>query len=260
MNRKTRLLKISFLLVVSLFLTFQVSAQQEPEIIMPEYALTPYFAAAVPSEEETSIIKIIHNNEFYLESLRLNKLAQEAYEYGDYDASAVYAQEAMRYARLSDEYVAVRLIDEAKRLLRWADINDAVKRYPNGYNDGKKYYEKAVTAYSKEELEDAIIAAAKSIEILSLFEAEWGKIAVLPKQYKVRTWAAEKDCLWNIAGYPWVYGDSRRWKELYEANKSKLSDPNNPNLIEPGMILDIPSIKGEIRQGIWDSNKTYQKP
>ncbi|MCL1959812.1 MAG: LysM peptidoglycan-binding domain-containing protein [Spirochaetes bacterium] len=252
--------KICFLPVILLFLTFQVFAQHEPEIIMPEYNFAPYFAATVPGEEESSIPKNILNNEFYLESLRLNKLAQEAYDYGDYDASAKYAEEAIRYARLSDEYVAVKLIEEAKRLLHWADINNVVKRYPNKYNDGKKYYEKAVAAHSNDELENAIIVAVKSIEILSLLEAAMGKTAVLPKQYTVRTWAAEKDCLWNIAGYPWVYGNPDKWTELYEANKSKFPDPNNPNLIKPGMVLDIPSIKGEVRQGMWDSSLIYQAP
>jgi tetratricopeptide (TPR) repeat protein len=258
MNRKT-----SFLLVISLFLTFQVFAQYdlpEIELTAPEKYFTPYFAAVISGEEETSISNIILNNEFYLESLRLNQLALETFEYGDYDASARYAEEAMRYARLSDEYVAVKLIEEAKRLLHWADINNVVKRYPNKYDDGKKYYEKAVAAHSNDELENAIIAAVKSIEILSLLEAAMGKTAVLPKQYTVRTWAAEKDCLWNIAGYPWVYGNPGKWTELYEANKSKLPDPNNPNLIEPGMVLDIPSIKGEVRQGMWDSSLIYQAP
>jgi len=253
--------KIIFLPVISLLLTFQAFAQYdlpEIELIAPEYIFTPFFAAAVSGEEETPISKIIHNNEFYLESLRLNQLAQEAFEYGDYDASAGYAEEAIRYARLSDEYVATKLIDEAKRLLNWADINNLLKRYPNEYNNGKNYYEKAVAAHLNEELDNAIASAVKSIEILSLLEAVFGKIAVLPKQYTVRTWTAEKDCLWNIAGYPWVYGNPHRWKELYEANKSKLPDPNNPNLIEPGIVLDIPSIKGEVRQGMWDSSVTYQ--
>jgi len=248
-----------FLPVILLFLTFQVFAQYEPEIILPEYNFTPYFAATVPGEEDASIPKNILNNEFYLESLRLSKLAQEAYEYGDYDASANYAEEAIRYARLSDEYVAVRLIDEAERLLNWADINNVVKRYPDKYNDGKQYYEKAVAAHSNEELENTIFAAAKSVEILSLLEAEFNRIAVLPKQYRVRTWALEKDCLWNIAGYPWVYGNPDKWTELYKANKSKLPDPDNPDLIEPGMVLDIPSIKGEVRQGMWDSSLNYQQ-
>ena len=36
-----------------------------------------------------------------------------------------------------------------------------------------------------------------------------------------------------------------------------MPEPENPDLIEPGMIIDIPSIKSETRQGMWDSTKDY---
>jgi len=80
----------------------------------------------------------------------------------------------------------------------------------------------------------------------------------LPAAYTVRPWDVSKDCFWNIAGFPWAYGNPRQWTVLYNANKSKLPDPNNPNVIEPGTVLDIPSIKGEVRQGAWESGKTYE--
>jgi tetratricopeptide (TPR) repeat protein len=79
----------------------------------------------------------------------------------------------------------------------------------------------------------------------------------LPAHYIVRSWEETRDCFWNIAGRPGVYGDPRQWRLIYEANKSRLPDPNNPGLIEAGMILDIPALKGEIRQGTWDPAKTY---
>jgi len=80
----------------------------------------------------------------------------------------------------------------------------------------------------------------------------------LPATYKVRPWNVSKDCFWNIAGFPWVYGDPRQWRLLYNANKSKLPDPNNPDSLEPGTVLDIPSLKGEPRQGAWESGRTYE--
>jgi len=80
----------------------------------------------------------------------------------------------------------------------------------------------------------------------------------LPATYTIRPWGVSHDCFWNIAGRPWVYGNSHQWRTLYNANKAKLPDPNNPNLIEPGIILDIPSLKGESRQGAWDENTTYK--
>jgi nucleoid-associated protein YgaU len=81
--------------------------------------------------------------------------------------------------------------------------------------------------------------------------------AALPATYTVRTWANSRDCFWTIAGRPGVYNDPHRWRTLYNANRSKLPDPDNPNLIEPGTVLDIPSLRGELRQGEWDPGKTY---
>jgi nucleoid-associated protein YgaU len=80
----------------------------------------------------------------------------------------------------------------------------------------------------------------------------------LPAQYTVETWEGERDCLWNIAGKPWSYNDPHKWRLLYEANKGKLPDPKNPNWLEPGIVLDIPSIKGETRRGMWSETKRYE--
>jgi len=79
----------------------------------------------------------------------------------------------------------------------------------------------------------------------------------LPRYYVVREWAKTKDCFWNIAGYPFVYGDPTKWKILYNANRSKLKNPDNPNLIFPGQVLSIPSLRGEARDGMWVSGKAY---
>ncbi|MDR0877656.1 MAG: LysM peptidoglycan-binding domain-containing protein, partial [Treponema sp.] len=102
----------------------------------------------------------------------------------------------------------------------------------------------------------ALTAAQQAIEVLAYIESPDGK-SPLPARYTVRTWAATKDCLWNIAGRSWAYGDSTKWPLLYNANKEKLPEPDNPDLIHPGTVIDIPSIKGETRQGTWDSGRTY---
>jgi hypothetical protein len=255
--------KITLALLISILLTAPMFAQQdisEPEMKLPPFKFVSYFAAALPGEEDPQIPEGIRNNEFYLESLRLNKLAHDTYEFGDYDASTGFAEEAIRYAQLSDEFVANQLIAEAKRLLDWADSNNIAARYPVDYRESKDHYEISVTARDNEEWNDAISAATRTVTILAALQS--GKTvargnSTLPKQYTVRTWASVKDCLWNIAGYSWVYGNPWSWRNLYEANKSKLPDPNNPDLIEPGMIIDIPSIRGETRQGMWESGRNY---
>jgi nucleoid-associated protein YgaU len=80
---------------------------------------------------------------------------------------------------------------------------------------------------------------------------------VFPKYYKVRLIWRNRDCFWNIAAYPFVYNNGLKWKILYDANKHKLPDINNPDLIYPGVLFEIPSLKGEKREGTYDPKKTY---
>jgi tetratricopeptide (TPR) repeat protein len=217
----------------------------------------------------------LRNNRYYLESVRLTKLAQESYEIGDYDMSAAYAEEALRYAQLSDEWVALQLkiratneaIAAAKSRIAYADSIGAAGIYPTEYGNAQQSYGEAVNYRSAEDWDNAIAAAKRVIDFLAYIKAPESKPQVveskpepkpsLPARYTVRTWEESRDCLWNIAGRSWAYGDPYRWRTLYNANKTKLRDPNNPDIIEPGMVLDIPSIQGEYRDGLWDANKTY---
>jgi tetratricopeptide (TPR) repeat protein len=223
----------------------------------------PLFAA-VSDEGTTEIPLNIRNNEYYIESMRLAKLAMETYDYGDYEASTGFAEEAIRYALLSDEYIAVQLSEEAKRLLDLAVSENLAGQNADEYRDAKNYYEAGLEAQADRDWTEAIEMAATAIELLAFVEGREERVPVredgtspLPAQYTVRTWEANKDCLWNIAAYSWVYGDPQKWRVLYDANKAKLPDPNNPHLIEPGMVLQIPSIRGEVRQGMWDSRANY---
>ncbi len=45
------------------------------------------------------------------------------------------------------------------------------------------------------------------------------------------------ETLKTIAGYPSVYGDSKMWVVIYQANRDKVSNPNN---LKPGLVLVIP--------------------
>ncbi|GHV88238.1 hypothetical protein AGMMS50267_05980 [Spirochaetia bacterium] len=67
----------------------------------------------------------------------------------------------------------------------------------------------------------------------------------MPRYYTVQS----GDSYWRIAADPLVYNNPRLWRGLYEANRDKMEDPNNPNLIEPGMVIEIPSLNGEYREG-----------
>jgi hypothetical protein len=63
--------------------------------------------------------------------------------------------------------------------------------------------------------------------------------------------------LYRIASIPAIYNNPARWDIIYEANKAKFPNPKNPNLIRPGIVLEIPSINGEKREGNYDPNLKY---
>jgi hypothetical protein len=227
----------------------------------------------------------IRNNKYFLESVRLTNMAEEAYEEGDYDASSLYSEEAVRYAFLSDEYVLLQLkireaddaIAAARKRLDFAVSVNAASRYPSDYSRAQAAFTQAGALRDAESWDPAINAANSVLAALAYVDAEPPRVPQqpipvqaipvqpprptegpqLPAQYTVRPWSISKDCLWNIAGRPWVYNDPRQWKLLYEANKNRMPDPNNPDLIRPDFVLNIPSIKGETRQGMWESGKTY---
>jgi len=81
--------------------------------------------------------------------------------------------------------------------------------------------------------------------------------AALPQYYTVQLVVSKRDCFWRIAGFPFVYNDPWKWRLLYDANKSLLSKPGNPNLIEPGQRFVIPSASGEKREGDYDPTVEY---
>ncbi|MDR2403630.1 MAG: LysM peptidoglycan-binding domain-containing protein [Spirochaetaceae bacterium] len=231
-------------------------------------------AAAASSDVSTPVVPLnVRNNQYYLESVRLTKLAQESFDYGDYDASSQYAEEAQHYADLSDEYVALQLkiketndaIAAARKRLDWAVSIKAADRYPDEMKTAQAAYDEALSERTAKQWDPAIEAAGRVINALAYVrEADAPPPPpraedkpALPAQYTVRPWAVSKDCFWNIAGRAWVYGDSTKWRIIYNANRAKLPNPDNPDLMHPGTILDIPSVQGETRQGMWDSAKTY---
>lgn len=58
------------------------------------------------------------------------------------------------------------------------------------------------------------------------------------KTYTVGTWAKDRDCLWNIAKKPDIYGDAFKWPKIWQKNREQIK---NPDLIFPGQVLKIPA-------------------
>ncbi|AEJ18599.1 hypothetical protein [Gracilinema caldarium] len=238
----------------------------DPSETLELTALLTLVQAAVPDspqpmETETNLPSGVLNNPYYLESLRYKALAEDAFEYGDYDAAATYASEALKNAQLSDDYIALQLsiksardsLAAAKNRLEWASSIGADKTYPKQYTTAQTAYREAETALAEERWQDSLAASKRVFEALASVQ----QLAPLPAYYTVRPWATIKDCFWNISGYGFVYNDPTKWRILYEKNKAKLRQPNNPNLIHPGLVLEIPSIYGEIRDGMWVAGRAY---
>jgi nucleoid-associated protein YgaU len=241
------------------------SQQQQEDTVLEENI-------AGEQNQDKEIPYNLSRNEFFLESLRLKNLANLSLLEGEYDKSAEYSQEAVHYAELSDEYIkkmlvqqkANKAIDEAFRRLAWAKNEDIKKYYPKEFENAQEFYDNAISARKLNEWEDALSNALAVIESLSTVAAPPPKGSVpanlpaLPTQYIVRPWDEFGDCFWNIA--KWFYGNPWKWRTIYNANKEKIPDPNNPNLIDIGTVLDIPSLKGEVRVGLWDSGRPYAPP
>jgi tetratricopeptide (TPR) repeat protein len=239
-------------------------------------------AQAASTDAAQEIPRSLRNNRYFTESLRMANLAQLAYNEGDYDKSAEYAEDAVVYARQSDEYIALQLkiretnnaIASAKRQLDQTALSGIPDFFPNEYSDAREFYNSSIAYRNVEDYDRALEAANRVGPILAALQLPSSPAAAvapgpvetaplslpepaLPAQYTVRSWNVWRDCLWNIAGQSWAYADPARWRVIYEANRAKFPQPDNPNLIIPGMVLDIPGIQGELRRGMWDERTEY---
>ena len=124
---------------------------------------------------------------------------------------------------------------------------------PMAYTAAKENLANAETSFDAEEWGRANEYAKLSIAALEGVT----EVTPLPAEYIVRPWAETKDCYWNISGRPYVYNNPLLWENLYQANKSKMPKPEDPNLILPGMKMSIPSLTGEYRTGTYDPKKEY---
>ncbi|GHU38536.1 hypothetical protein FACS1894190_00280 [Spirochaetia bacterium] len=227
----------------------------------------------VDTAESIEPDKIPYNllrNDYFLESLRQKNYARLAIDEGEYDKSAWHSSEAERYAQLSDDYIKSRLargraqkaLAAANAHIVWAKNEQAEKYYPKELAAALAHYEAALSASREEDwpltIENALAVEndLNGVAAPPPFNKIPPGMPRLPTQYKVRPWDKFGDCLWNISN--WFYGNPYRWTVLYEANREKLPEPDNPDLIEIGTVLDIPSLNGEKREGVWDSGRSYQ--
>lgn len=188
--------------------------------------------------------------------------ADKAFAAGEYVLAEGYAINASKNAALSEEFVNNKIrgesvsdiLERAKKRLEYAKSINADKNYPVAFGAAQDYYRQAEAAFDKEDYDKSESLAQKVLDAL----ADIKGVSPLPRFYIVQPWELTHDCLWNISGRTYVYNNPWLWKNLYEANKSALPEPDNPNLILPGMKLEIPSISGEYRTGTYDPDRTYE--
>src|SRR5574344_1015045 len=187
--------------------------------------------------------------------------AQRALDAGDYQLSEDYAAKAQENADLSEAYVkkmtekgeADKYMVLAKNRIEYVKSIHGDANFPLAFQGASDYFVHATDAYGAE---DYLTANSDAQQVLVILEAV-KEVTPLPKFYIVRPWAESKDCFWNISGRPYVYNNPLLWENLYEANKAALPDPKNPNLILPGMKMEIPSLTGEYRDGVYSPDTSY---
>ncbi len=130
---------------------------------------------------------------------------------------------------------------------------NAKNNYPSLLETGARDMALAETAYKSGDFQKSKLQADSARQTLAAIK----EFAPLPARYTVRRMPSVTDSYWQIAGYPFIYGNSYRWQKLYEANRSLHAGNSNPTLLLPGDVITIPSLSGEVREGMWDQKKTY---
>ena len=219
-----------------------------------------FFAAAVMTV--SAFAASYTNNTYQKLAKEYTVKAEKALDAGEYVLAEEYAAKAKENADLSDAYIAHMLAKEnaekdmalAKNRIAYVESIHGKENFPIAYEAATKAFAQAEDAYGREDWDNASSYAKQVLDPL----AEVYEITPLPKYYVVRPWATDRDCFWNISGRTYVYNNPYLWENLYEANKSALPKPNDPNLILPGMKMEIPSLSGEYRDGVYSPDKEYE--
>jgi nucleoid-associated protein YgaU len=88
-----------------------------------------------------------------------------------------------------------------------------------------------------EDLEQRLNEVTPTLERLEAtnerLESQIRELEALPKTHTVES----GEFLYKISGYERIYSDPLKWPRIYRANRDKINDPN---LIYPGWVLNIP--------------------
>jgi nucleoid-associated protein YgaU len=214
----------------------------------------------------------LQDNPDYKKAVQLQAKADEALAEGDYEQAYRYAEEAKQYSAkaqdfsstLATRYRAANWLSLARQKLTDAEALGAKTRYAEEHKQAVDNYAQAQITFRESKWEESIEFSKKVVALLANVQPAPREEPVVvqeepvfPKYYVVRLIMEARDCFDKIAAYPWAYNDRYQWRVLYEANKDKIRRPNNPHLIHPGQVFEIPSLRGEIREGTYDPNQEY---
>jgi nucleoid-associated protein YgaU len=121
---------------------------------------------------------------------------------------------------------------QAEERLQAADA--ARKQAEDRLKQAEEQAQAAEAQRQAEELARQQAEADRQAEELARQQAEAAR-----KLYTVQT----GDTYTSIAGD--VYHDPTLWSKIYEANREKMTDPDNPHLIYPNLVIEIPVTDGE---------------
>jgi hypothetical protein len=227
---------------------------------------------------------LLATNPNHKKSLEFKRMAEQAFDAGEFQQAIQYAAQAEELSKIAraeaeverQRFIAFNQLRRAEARYAYCEKEGAAERYPDAWSAAQPAMAAAQAAYKAKEYPASTEASKKVIELLAGVQPRPREAAkapepvkvepvvaapppepaaepetVLPATYIVRLIPERRDCFWRIAEYPFVYGDPLKWPILYEANKDKIPQPDNPHLILPEMEVTIPSIDGEKREGVW---------
>lgn len=203
------------------------------------------------------------NNTYQKLADQYSRQAEKAFDAGEYDKAIEYARLAEENAALSRAYIdkmarrqnAEQAMGLARARIEWARSINAERDFPIAFSAAVTAYDNAKAAFDIEDYETAVRYAQEAVASLEGVR----ELTPLPEYYVVRPWVDTSDCYWNISGRSYIYNNPLLWENLYqvEENQKNMPQPNNPDLIWPGMKMRIPSLTGEYRAGEYNPSKTY---
>lgn len=175
------------------------------------------------------------------------RILEEARDLLSRDNKEKAYQEANRARDMASELKAELLTEERKR----EDAKLAIEEAESLQKEARKtvtgedlkkqldeaadYLNRAKEDFDSNNYDEVIELANKSSKLFkSIISTSRGSDKDM---YVVKTWEADRDCLWNIAAKSDIYDDPWKWKKIYNANKQKIKDPD---LIYPGQEFAIP--------------------